>query len=649
MYNYSLYQKMMAVLNDTFIPEEIDFDFLSRFSANLSSIESLYNELYGNRPDAPAVFTILLKSISGGYQRRPASCKDRDKAKQGETPWFLSNRLCGMSLYVDRFSQDLPGLRGKLPYFEKLGINLLHLMPLFQSPPAASDGGYAVSDFRTVEPRFGHLEDLKALRSQMNDKGMFLMLDIVLNHTSDQHDWAKKAKNGEKFYQDYYYFFADRSLPDLYDVSMPEIFPESSPGNFSFVPSCHQWVMTVFHHYQWDLNYTNPLVFISMLENILFYANLGVDILRIDAPAFIWKKLGTTCQNLPEAHTILRLIKLCVEVVSPGMAILGEAIVAPGEIMKYFGTGQYQGHECDFAYNATQMAVQWDALATTKTTLLQSAQELLRQKPAWTSWINYTRSHDDIGFGFGDDLIYAAGFEPFRHRKFLRDFFSGSYPHSYARGALFSNNPKTQDARISGTLASLCGLEAALHSGIGLEINRSIARILLMQAMSFSVGGIPMLFSGDEYGAINNYLYTQDPAKSYDNRWMHRPPADWQFMDSPDRSDDPQSFIFHSMIKLISLRKELTMLTDLTNIKWLDTENEHVAGFVRKSDGESLYCLFNFSFTETSISWWVINQHEPVGTILENCWNREPCLVGKDGDTLFFEGYHFFYFRVFQK
>ncbi len=355
-------------------------DFFVRLLANSSSIQSLYNEIYSGHPSASQGFDGLLRSLIRGYESRPAGFREKDENKLAETNWFLSNKLCGMSLYVDLFAGNLQTLAEKLPYFEKLGVNLLHLMPVFESPANASDGGYAVSDFRKIDSRFGRIEDLKALRNQMDSRNMFLMLDIVLNHTSEEHEWAVQAKKGNADFQDYYYFFKDRIIPDMYDHTMPEIFPESAPGNFSFVPECNQWVMTVFHSYQWDLNYTNPLVLVSMLDNILFYANLGVDMLRIDAPAFIWKKIGTTSQNLPEAHTILRLIKLCVEVVSPGMAILGEAIVAPVEIMKYFGTGAYTSEECDFAYNATQMALQWDALATTDTTVMLSAQrEILRK------------------------------------------------------------------------------------------------------------------------------------------------------------------------------------------------------------------------------------------------------------------------------
>ena len=646
MYNYSLHQKILSLLPPDLETAGKDIGFFGRLLANSSDIQSLYNEIYSSHPLSVQGFDLLLHGLIRGYELRSANFREKDRNKSGETNWFLTNKLCGMSLYVDLFAGNLQNLAEKLPYFEKLGVNLLHLMPVFESPVNASDGGYAVSDFRKIDPRFGKISDLESLRTQMEDRNMFLMLDIVLNHTSDEHEWAVQAKKGDAGFQDYYYFFKDRSIPDIYDRTMPEIFPESAPGSFSFVPECNQWVMTVFHSYQWDLNYTNPLVFVSMLDNILFYANLGVDILRIDAPAFIWKKTGTTSQNLPEAHTILRLIKLCVEIVSPGMAILGEAIVAPVEIMKYFGTGAYASHECDFAYNATQMALQWDALATTETTLMLSAQQLLLQKPPGTSWITYTRSHDDIGFGFGDDLIYRAGFNPYHHRKFLKDFFSGAFPGSYASGALFSNNPKTEDARISGTLASLCGLEKALESNDEDEISLALLRILLMQAMSFSMGGLPMLFSGDELGAVNNYSYLEDPGKNYDNRWMHRPKSDWERIRKIGLSQNAESFVYGGTKKLIRLRKQLEMLSDFNNIEWLQTENSHVAGYIRRGTGKSLYCLFNFSESETSISWWVINRYEPVSTVLENCWTETDILVGTDETRLFFKGYQFYYLRT---
>jgi amylosucrase len=302
--------------------------------ANTSAILELYLQLYEHHPASETFFDELIKTIITASKKRPAVLKQRDLEKQEQEYWFLSNKINGMSLYVDRFCGNIQTLKTKLDYFENLGINFLHLMPVFESPANESDGGYAVSDFRKVDERFGSLDDLLLLQEHMRQRNMYLMIDIVLNHTSHKHAWAKKAKEGDKKYQDYYYFYNDRTLPDQYERTMPEIFPESSPGSFTYIKECDKWVMTVFHNYQWDLNYTNPAVLIEMLDTIFFYANLGVDILRIDAPAFIWKQLGTACQNLPQAHALLRLIKQCVQVATPGMALLGEAIVAPKEIMK---------------------------------------------------------------------------------------------------------------------------------------------------------------------------------------------------------------------------------------------------------------------------------------------------------------------------
>ena len=398
MYNYSLHNR----INEYCEKNKLDIGgkdklFFIRLIANATAIESLYGELYGHHPNKELAFDELLQTLINAHLSRPASLQQKDNTKEKKGNWFLSNEITGMSLYVDRFCGSLKNLPDKLSHFEKLGVNFLHLMPVFQSPAGESDGGYAVSDFRKVDERFGTLEELQTLQKEMQQKNIYLMIDIVMNHTSHHHEWANKAKAGDKKYQDYFYMYDDRYLPDQFDQTMPEIFPESSPGSFTYVKECRKWVMTVFHNYQWDLNYTNPAVFNAMLDTIFFYANLGIDILRIDAPAFIWKQLGTTCQNLPEAHSLLRLIKQCVQVAAPGMALLGEAIVAPKEIMKYFGTGLYTGKECDVAYNATQMALQWDALATGDTRVMLAAQHDLLQKPFGSTWITYTRCHDDIG------------------------------------------------------------------------------------------------------------------------------------------------------------------------------------------------------------------------------------------------------------
>jgi amylosucrase len=641
MYDHLLYKNINNILISQTDTAGADNTFYTRFLANAANISSLYNELYQDHPKSKTAFGQLIQTIVNGYKQRPAPLKERDKVKDEETHWFLSNQLAGMSLYVDRFCGNISNLASRLDYFETLGVNLLHLMPLFESPVNESDGGYAVSNFRKIDDRFGNLGDLQRVQDLMRQRNMYLMMDIVLNHTSRHQEWAKKARAGEPDYQEYFYFFDDRRLPDEYDRTMPDIFPESSPGNFTYVEECGKWVMTVFHSYQWDLNYTNPVVFVEMLDTIFFYANLGIDLLRIDAPAFIWKQLGTTCQNLPQAHTLLRLIKQCVQVATPGMALLGEAIVAPHEIMKYFGTGTYTAQECDFAYNATQMALQWDALATGDVRVMMAAQHEILKKPFGTSWITYTRCHDDIGLGYEDYMIEQAYWNAWEHRNFLKNYYAGMHPGSPSRGALFSFNPKTGDARISGTLASLCGLEKALEEKNTAAVTISIRKILMMQAHSFFIGGLPMIFYGDELGYTNDYSYLDDPGKSYDNRWMHRPVMHADKIKKTELKGSPEEQIFSGTRKLLQIRRKLPEVSDLSNLTWLTPHNIHVASFIRSAEGKRLYGLFNFSGERAYITWYIFKERGLPPLRLFDHWSEEYHDVGADHEYLVLEPYGF--------
>ncbi|UJP65428.1 amylosucrase [Mongoliitalea daihaiensis] len=623
-----------------------DTAVIQRLETHLEVIGKLFYELYSTHPHKDEQFELLIVQVIQQGQNRAMDLQARDKEKATKDHWFLSNEIVGMSLYVDRFAGKLQDMPSKLPYLEDLGVNFLHLMPLFESPEGESDGGYAVSNFRKVDTKFGNLQDLEKLRKLMHEKGMYLMLDIVLNHTSHKHEWAEKAKAGDPYYQSFFYMYDNRWIPNQYEQSMPEIFPEGAPGNFTWVPECNRWVMTVFHNYQWDLNYMNPIVLKEMVDNVLFYANLGVDVLRVDAPAFIWKQTGTTSQNLPQVHSLLQLIKHCVLVAAPGMALLGEAIVAPQEIIKYFGTGPYTAKECDFAYNATHMALQWDTLATGDTELLMSAQHLMLQKPYGTSWITYTRCHDDIGLGYTDEMIRSIGKNPYHHRKFITDFYSGNYPNSPSKGALFSFNPKTGDARISGTLASLCGLELALETNNTSKIEESIQKILLMQAHSLVLGGLPMLFYGDEIGYTNDYSFYDDPAKSYDNRWMHRPLIDWEKAANIQLEGTVEQKIYQGTQKLIAIRKQLPQLADLKNLVWSSPQSNHVTVFLREDEGKRFFGAFNFSAYATQISWYAFREYTEKPERLLDLWNGVTLEVGMDHEFLHFEPYQFMLLEV---
>lgn len=643
MYNKSLANKIAQFAKQYKIGKSAnDQQFLNRFLANIDDIHQIFKLIYENSNAFEEQFEALLHAICSTHKERSEALKNRDDEKAKEFNWFLSNQLMGMSLYVDRFAGNLKGMHGKLAYLENLGVNYLHLMPIFKSPEGESDGGYAVSDFRQVDERFGSNQDLIAFQKELQSKNMYLMIDIVLNHTSHHHAWAQKAKAGDKDYQDYFYFYDDRKIPDQMDETMPEIFPESSPGSFTYIPEVDKWVMTVFHHYQWDLNYRNPKVFNEMLSNIFYYGNLGVDVLRIDAPAFIWKEVGTTCQNLPKAHKLLQLIKLCTEVATPGMALLGEAIVAPAQIMEYFGTGRFTNHECDIAYNATQMAVQWDALATSDTRIMLKAQRELLKKPLGGTWITYTRCHDDIGLGYDDYMIEEVGYTPYLHRNYLKNYYGGIQEDSPAKGALFAVNPKTNDARISGSLASLCGLEKAKEENNLVKIDESIKKIILMQAQSIFLGGIPVLFYGDEVGYENDYSYLKDPGKSYDNRWMHRPIIDWKKNALASKKGTIEHRIFTATQQLIQLRKNEETFADLKNISWLDSHNRSIVGYVRTQKTKKIFCLFNFSNEVQELTHYVFEENGKRPKKVKDLLSGKEINIGMHHDHLVFEPYGFY-------
>lgn len=555
--------------------------FYTRLGANFYAIYSLFHHLYGRRDDFDDQMVRLVEVMALNYLARPKPLKKLDIKRESDHNWFLSQEWVGMALYSDGFADDLGGLRKRLPYLQELGINMLHVMPILQCPQGASDGGYAVSDFRNVDDRVGTVEGLRSLAKDLRKRNILLTLDVVVNHTSDEHEWARRAREGETKYQDYYYVFDDRKVPDMFEETMPEIFPETSSGNFTFSDEMNKWVMTVFNSYQWDLNYSNPAVFIEMLDIILYWANQGADILRLDAVAFLWKKIGTACQNEREAHLILQMMKDCCQVTAPGVLFIAEAIVAPVEITKYFGEDAIIAKECEIAYNATFMALLWDAVATKNAKLLNQGVHNLPAKLDRATWLNYVRCHDDIGLGFDDNDIVQVDYEPFAHRRFLVDYFTGAYADSPARGKPFGYNEKTGDARISGALASLAGLESALEKSDAHAIQQSINTILLLHAMIMSFGGIPLLYYGDEIGTLNDYTFLDDSHKSNDTRWMHRPKVDWEKADMRLRHGSPEQRIFDGLKRMIAVRKSAPAFADYNNRELLHTDNPHLFVFMR--------------------------------------------------------------------
>ena len=475
----------------------------------VARLERLLREIYGRDDRLDAQLAGLLADLDASWQSRSPELKELDRQHLADPAWFESNRMLGGVCYVDRYAGTLQGLRDRIPYFRELGLTYLHLMPLFLAPDDNSDGGYAVSSYRQVSPEVGTMSDLRQVADELRSNGIALAVDFVFNHTSDEHEWARRARAGVPEFEDYYWIFPDRTMPDAFEQTTREIFPDDHPGSFVRLDD-GRWVWTTFHSFQWDLNYSNPAVFRAMANEMLFLANQGVSVLRMDAVAFIWKQLGTPSENLPEAHLLLQAFNAVCRIAAPSVLFLSEAIVHPDQVVEYMSPG-----ECQLSYNPLQMALIWNTLATRDVRMLSQALERRHATPPGTAWINYVRSHDDIGWTFADEDAAELGIDGFDHRRFLNQFYVGRFPGSFARGVPFQENPKTGDARVSGTTASLAGLEAADPL--------AVRRILLAHSIILSTGGLPQLYLGDEVGQLNDYRYVDDPAHRDDSRWVGRP------------------------------------------------------------------------------------------------------------------------------
>jgi amylosucrase len=619
--------------------------FYTRLGANFYGIHLLFNHLYGEREDFKDQMIRLVEVMATRYVQRHVSLKQLDSEREKYHNWFLSQEWVAIALYADGFAGNLEGVKSKLPYLQELGVNMVHIMPVMVCPEGASDGGYAVSDFRDVDTRFGSLEDINRLAVSARKRGMLLVMDMVLNHTSDEHEWAQRARAGEKKYQDYYYIFKDRDIPDMFEEVMPEIFPETAPGNFTWDEQMQKWVMTVFNSYQWDLNFSNPAVFIEMLDNILFWANQGADVLRLDAVAFLWKKIGTTSQNEREAHLLLQLMKDCCQVTAPGVLFIAEAIVAPVEIAKYFGEDAVIAKECEIAYNATFMALLWDAVATKNIRLLWQGIQSLPTKLDRATWLNYLRCHDDIGLGFDDADILRAGYEPVAHRNFLVDYYTGRYDSSPARGQPFGVNHKTGDARISGSLASLVGLEKAIEENDDEKIDHAVKLILLLHSLICSFGGIPLIYYGDELGTLNDCSFLNDENKAEDNRWMQRPTIDWEQAECRHQHGAPEQRIFNGLKKMIAARKGIPAFADYNNRELIDVENPHLFVFLRSDPFMplgSVLVVCNFNDTPQYLELSALGNRGmfEYGNLRDLCSGESPQLFKQQ---LVIPAYHFYW------
>ena len=569
--------------------------FRKRLKGHFGSLFSILLHLYRDQYDFYYHLEYLLQILVKAWIERPEQLKDLDSKRETHPTWFQDKNMLGGVCYVDLFADDLEGIQRSIPYFKELGLTYLHLMPLFRSPAGENDGGYAISSYREVNPKLGTMEQLRSLADDLRTEGISLVLDFVFNHTSNEHTWARRAREGDQDYQNYYRMFPDRNMPNAYERHLREIFPEEHPGAFTYFKDIEKWVWTTFHSNQWDLNYANPEVFNRMADEMLFLANQGVEVLRLDAVAFIWKSMGTSCENLPEAHLIIKAYNAIARIVAPALVFKSEAIVHPDEVAKYISSD-----ECQLSYNPLLMALLWNTLATREVNLLQYSMQNRFGIPENCAWVNYVRCHDDIGWTFSDEDAAVLGINAFDHRNFLNSFYTGRFEGSFARGLPFQENPKTGDVRISGTCASLAGLEKALKEETAFEVELAIQRILLIHSIILSIGGIPLIYLGDEVGTLNDDSFRTDPAKSDDSRWIHRPPADPKLYAKRKNPGTIPGRIFQGLCRLIQIRKSSPAISGEDPL-FIQTGNPHVFGYIRKNKDQYLLILNNFSDFPQSI------------------------------------------------
>ena len=585
--------------------------YQNRFEKHSDELRWLYMELYNN----DSMYAELCDNMQRFYLERKSTLRRSDVQREKNPDWYKENDMLGMMFYIDNYAGNMKGVQKKLDYIEKCNVNYIHLMPFLDTVEGRSDGGYAVADFRKVQEKLGTMEDLEKLTEACHTKKINVCMDFVMNHTSEDHEWAKRARQGEGEYMSRYFFYDNDAIPRQYEQTVPQVFPTTAPGNFTWLPECRHHVLTTFNPYQWDLNYKNPRVFNEMMYNFLFLANRGIDIIRIDAVPYIWKELGTQCRNLPQVHTIVRMMRIIGEIVCPGILLLGEVVMEPEKVVPYFGT--VEKPECHMLYNVTTMATTWHTVATRDVSLLKKQLDIVNALPKNYVFLNYLRCHDDIGWGLDYATLRKEGIEEVPHKKYLNDYFRGYTGSSNSRAELYNEDPVTGDARLCATTASLCGIERAGFEGNEAMMDSAIRLDVMLHAYMFMQSGIPVLYSGDEIGQINDYTYKKDVNKVQDSRYLHRGAFIWENAEKINDLTTVEGRVFQALDKLETIRKTEKAFVSNADTWTIETYEKELLCIGRYFEGDKLIGIFNFS------------EHDKTAWIHEDDGEYEDLLTGR--------------------
>lgn len=539
---------------------------------------------------------------------RPPPLQEWDLSRSPR--WHTGSEAVAYVAYADLFTRDFgagPPLRelaARLPYLADLGVTVLHLLPIQKS---SGDAGFAVDDYTQVDPRFGTMDDLEDLCRQAHARGISILLDFVLNHTSDLHPWAEAAKRGDPRYREFYVW--DETGTGAPWPGVPDIFPDFAPGHWDWVPEQGKYVWSTFYKRQprkdgprtgacaqWDLNYANPNVLFAMVDTALQLLNKGVDGLRLDAVPFLWKEPGTACVSHPKVHDLLRVLRILVESVAPGAVLLAEANDQLAGLTEYFGTGPFRGRETHLAYAFPLMPCLWYASAKADTTPLQAVMARMPQLPENASWLVFDEVHDEVS------LETIAGLFPGpRGAALNRELFA--HFTAEGRGEPFRFDPARQEygQGVSGTRWSLLDGARAEADGDLHGVEDAIKRVLLHEAFKAAAGGMPLIYAGSEVGLANDPSYRQDPVKAPDTRFLKRTVYPRAAAERAYREGTKEARLFAGVKRILAARKVEPAFRGTRTIL-LDTPEAALLGFVRPARDGDVYCFFNFGPARWQVS-----------------------------------------------
>ncbi|WP_426165852.1 alpha-amylase family protein [Pseudoduganella sp. R-34] len=566
------------------LPEGRRAQAVRRYAEHAPALHSCLHALYGRTPGFDLWYGRLLSTVAELLAARSPALAALDAERAAQPGWFLGQQMLGYCAYVDRLGGDLRGVARRIPHLQELGVRYLHLLPFLKMRKGENDGGFAVASFEEVEPRFGNNADLEALTESLRAAGISLCSDFILNHVADDHPWALGARAGDQRLRGYFHLFPDRVLPDRYEKTLGQVFPQAAPGNFTEVPAAGGWAWTTFYPYQWDLNWSNPEVFAEMASTLLRLANRGIEVFRLDSTAFLWKREGTNCMNQPEAHLILQALRALASIAAPGVLLKAEAIVPMRELPAYFG--QAAQPECHIAYHSSLMAAAWGSLAEQDAALVRKVAEDTPPLPPHASWLSYVRCHDDIGWNVLRAEASGTG-DPQARLAAISRFFAGD-GGSYARGEAFQSSDPNAAHGSNGMAASLVGLEGA--DGAEAE-GLAMRRLMLLHGLALSFGALPVLYMGDELGQANDYSFRQRPDRAMDSRWLQRPALDEERLAQRHDISTQAGRVYGALRGLVAARQRIPALTAGEPRSLLAS----VSAVLALQRGHAFLALYNFS------------------------------------------------------